>query len=726
MSRISLRNVGLCAVAAWLAILAAPVSPNAALAGEPGSGAHKIAARPWAIILCKFADLADFEPYPVEFYEEHFTELGAGQRTEFDYFREVTYGHVDMTGSKVFGWFVMRQHTTSDLPKLKYPQGRSTLHDWGVQVAKAHRIDLRRFHGVAVVFNHATDAGSAGGHRVVFGYKDQDWIPTFNFHELGHGFDLNHTWSARPDVVYGDPWDIMSAMRVYKFNDKFGHVNGPGMNAFNLRRLGCIPKGRILTLKGDSGTRTFTFAALNRPEAKGYLMASIPPPTGQAGPSYLVEFRQKKAWDIGIPRDTVLLHEVRANGLCYLIKEDTAQAPARRSTKQPSPYELLHGKLFQIPQRQLAIRVQSINAEASTARVSFTFGAMPTLDHDVRVFECRDRDQNRQAHLWDIKFSPDSRVLLAAGDPGASGAIPIWDVATGNEGPTLLTGEKVWFTNAVFTPDGKQVVAWYSKDKRVFTWDVATGEPLRRLEGLPRPATSVAVSPDGRLALGVSPDQTLVLWELENGRELRRFKIHCDKGQGSFSPDSRLILTYGEDPTLRLWDVQSGVLRNELAGHAAGSAGLFSADGRQVLSFSSDKSVRLWNAATGKLTCVFDGCGEVVWGAAFLPGNEQVAAWAKDRTLRVWDARNGRQVRKIDLGEDWKLDPTTLALSPDGRRLLTSHEDQSIRLRELSTGAELYRYANVRTSRGLAFSPDGRFAASGSFRAGVYLLRLPE
>jgi hypothetical protein len=32
----------------------------------------------------------------------------------------------------------------------------------------------------------------------------------------------------------------------------------------------------------------------------------------------------------------------------------------------------------------------------------------------------------------------------------------------------------------------------------------------------------------------------------------------------------------------------------------------------------------------------------------------------------------------------------------------------------------------VRNSRGLAFAPNGRFAASGSFRAGVYVLRLPE
>jgi hypothetical protein len=53
--------------------------------------------KPWAIILCKFSDLATFEPYPVDYYEQCFTEFGAGTGRECDYFREVTYG-----GRRVF------------------------------------------------------------------------------------------------------------------------------------------------------------------------------------------------------------------------------------------------------------------------------------------------------------------------------------------------------------------------------------------------------------------------------------------------------------------------------------------------------------------------------------------------------------------------------------------------------------------------------------------------
>jgi hypothetical protein len=347
--------------------------------------------KPWAIVLCKFSDLPNFEPHPPSFYAECFSEQGAGKGHEFDYFREVSYGTLDMTGTKVFGWYTMPNRKTKDLPTLKYPNpGRSTLHDWGVEVAKAHKIDLTRFHGVCVVFNSATDSGAAGGHRVVLGYDKSDWSPTFNMHELGHGFDLNHSWSARPDVEYGDPWDIMSAMRVSTFKDKYGRAAGPGMNACNLQRLGSISSSRIWT-ESSAGTHTITLAALNRPEANGYLMASIPPAKGSASKtSYVVEFRQKRAWDAGIPRDTVLLHEVRSDGTCYLLsRNEVADAPHIKAAPKPhshmkalipvnhppaNPIEVLPGEEFRVGVRQLTVRVESFDSAASTAKVSITLG----------------------------------------------------------------------------------------------------------------------------------------------------------------------------------------------------------------------------------------------------------------------------------------------------------------------------------------------------------------
>jgi hypothetical protein len=324
--------------------------------------------KPWAVVLCKFSDQPTYEPHPPGFYRERFTEVGAGKGNEFDYFKEVTYGTLNMTGSKVFGWFPMPKHKTQDLAGLKFPNpGRGTLAEWGIEVARANRIDLKPFYGVIVVFNAQTDSGAAGRHQVVLGYTKADWSPTFNLHEIGHGFELNHSWLARPDTEYGDQWDIMSAMNVWSFNNKLKQATGPGMNACNLNTLGCIPASRIWRPNTKSGSQTITLVALNRPNAKGYLMASILPSGGSTSKtSYTIEFRQKKGWDAGIPQDTVLVHEVRSNGLCYLL--------SRIERADPASIQVLPGQDFSVPERKLSIRVVRFDSAASTAQVSITLG----------------------------------------------------------------------------------------------------------------------------------------------------------------------------------------------------------------------------------------------------------------------------------------------------------------------------------------------------------------
>ena len=113
--------------------------------------------------------------------------------------------------------------------------------------------------------------------------------------------------------------------------------------------------------------------------------------------------------------------------------------------------------------------------------------------------------------------------------------------------------------------------------------------------------------------------------------------------------------------------------------------------------------------------------------AFFLPGGRQVAGyagWSTDTRLVTWDADSGKEVRRIDLGEDFHGD---LTVSPDGRSFLSGHNDGSLRLRDLATGQTVSQVRFERQlARGMTFSPDGRHAASGSWRGHVYLFRLRD
>ncbi|HYV34214.1 MAG TPA: hypothetical protein VE988_00835 [Gemmataceae bacterium] len=319
--------------------------------------------KPWAVILCKYSDKANTEPHPPRYYQEAFSEVGKGMGREYDYFRQVSHGALDMTGTKVFGWYTMKNHSTADVGKLKFPNpGRGTMHDWGLETAKANKIDVSKFHGVIVIFNGNADAGSVGNHRVVFGYPTTEWSPTFNMHEIAHGYDLDHTWSARPDAVYGDQWDIMSAMNCWTTPTKFGGA-GPAFNAFNLKKVGGLPDWRISNVPRKVGTTTITLASLHKPEAEGSLMAQIPPVPGSTT-SYTVEFRQKHGWDAGFPADTVLLHEVRSNGLCYLL--------SRLDRFDPASVQVTAGGDFTLPAGKFTVKALSFNDGASNAKVSIT------------------------------------------------------------------------------------------------------------------------------------------------------------------------------------------------------------------------------------------------------------------------------------------------------------------------------------------------------------------
>src|SRR5262249_39554498 len=146
---------------------------------------------------------------------------------------------------------------------------------------------------------------------------------------------------------------------------------------------------------------------------------------------------------------------------------------------------------------------------------------------------------------------------------------------------------------------------------------------------------SVAVSPDGRKILSGSSDRTMILWDRESGRILRRFV-----GNGgwimsvAFSPDGRHALSGGEDKVMRLWDIESGAVVHEFRGHADWIMRVaFSPDGRLaystggasgIWSDGSDFTVRAWNVESGQQVGEMARHRQMVWGLAVSPDGRRI------------------------------------------------------------------------------------------------------
>ena len=90
-------------------------------------------------------------------------------------------------------------------------------------------------------------------------------------------------------------------------------------------------------------------------------------------------------------------------------------------------------------------------------------------------------------------------------------------------------------------------------------WDVQIGQELHRFKHSNN-VFSVAFSPNGKYLLTGSYDKTARLWDATTYEQLQVFEDPTGAGAASvaFSPDSNSIVTGSWDGTLRLWDTPEG------------------------------------------------------------------------------------------------------------------------------------------------------------------------
>jgi hypothetical protein len=157
---------------------------------------------PWAIVLCKFSN-DDSEPFPRQRFEELFTSAGAGKFNMPDFFRDVSHGRLDLSGSKVFGWHTLPKKRADYVGSGANPQGRDDLITWARQAESQGA----NFFSVVVVTNVSSDLFGEGYGVVTSDSRVPDsstaaWkgttdlSPSLLGQEMGHAYGSLHSMAG--------------------------------------------------------------------------------------------------------------------------------------------------------------------------------------------------------------------------------------------------------------------------------------------------------------------------------------------------------------------------------------------------------------------------------------------------------------------------------------------------------------------------------------------------
>ncbi|MEW6686866.1 MAG: hypothetical protein AB1393_11775 [Candidatus Edwardsbacteria bacterium] len=244
------------------------------------------------------------------------------------------------------------------------------------------------------------------------------------------------------------------------------------------------------------------------------------------------------------------------------------------------------------------------------------------------------------------------------------------------------------------------------------------------------PVTSVAVSPNGRYALSGSWDDTVKLWEIATGREIRTFAGH--KGWVNFvafTQDGKHAISYSEvDHTIKLWDILTGkeiILTNLQTPNEyfeildTHKFLCLSRDKKHALSYGGLKYA-IWNIETGKIVRIFK---TEITESSVLPSTATFSSDGKyilignfnptGPSMVVRDTLTGKEI-KIFAGHV-KNRINSVDISPDGRYAISGSEDKTIKLWDVATGKEIRTFeGHIDEVYSVTFSPNGKYVLSGS------------
>ena len=298
-------------------------------------------------------------------------------------------------------------------------------------------------------------------------------------------------------------------------------------------------------------------------------------------------------------------------------------------------------------------------------------------------------------------IDPDGRRVAAIG----AGRLRVWDVGAG--AARVLSGHESYVYYVDLSPDGRTILS-RGFDSELRLWDSGDGRPLATLRdedivGNPVFSHEFAFSSDGTRIVGklASMEQLgFSIADVAADTRLRSLSppgaiAHRDEREFRIRTQAEWLELVGRRPstphypvspdgevgldawTRALTDAEGRVLRelegSQPEGYSTFCAS-FSPDGRFVA--VANPTAQVYEVATGALVGELDGHPDV-YGIAWSPDGRRIATGSNNQTIRIWDAQTLETLLVLREHEGYVHG---LAWGPDGTQLVSGSEDGTVRV----------------------------------------------
>jgi WD40 repeat protein len=340
-------------------------------------------------------------------------------------------------------------------------------------------------------------------------------------------------------------------------------------------------------------------------------------------------------------------------------------------------------------------------------------------DGFVKIWRIEDESMvisqgSHKSRVRSLSWSPDGTMLVSAGDDAN---VRVWKVKD---------GEEVWALkcNAIsvaWSNNQKLIGVVSAGESGISLLNSTDGTVTRKIDNAFERPNELRWSKDDKLIVCGSAKKTCV-WDVESGKS--RGVISDNDTIVSFSPDAGFFVSaakYGHDGSITICDSQTGSPQQRLdriTGSGLGGYGTAptavdwssSSNGKIAVCYNDGEKghwIKIWE---GKPYARLEGHSARVRSLRWSPDGAKIVTSGEDETLVVWDVATGKSnTIRGHLGNvhqsNWS----------NANQLVSASEDKTVRGWDAETGKQTFSLEGHEAAvYSACWSPDNKYIVSGS------------